>query len=1311
MAALEYLTQNSLAAYPFKDRKATNPVSAEPIQDDWFYDILFVSYHPSIRSVYVSSIEKTEEGDLCIVFSNAETFEQITPSVTIPSSDVVDHLNNIYSGFASTSNEFFAVKFVLGPGLTTKSVFIQEYTCSEGELVNSAIKLYSPRLSKLTFEAYDSRVSDTSFEVYQYAPLTVPTVALRYNTAFIAESSNYGGLFVGRGLGAGLYDNCPKAGFIEDVYTINNTVPNPSGAITLNVSSCYTNNVLTESNEIVLGSILNPYRVFELLGENETTSTRDVVMSGHSLVLQNFCKPKCAPESLGAFAYYLNRVTDGASDLGDIANNVISNMNSAAAAYNLASLSYLLPYFKVKYTTNEAYNTSGQYVTYLALAVAIFNPSSTAITARAVFTPTILQQEGSIKIRTASDVNVVTDPVVTIACRDYAFIEIVYYIAAGVTGGNLSIDVFDVGSEPSLQIGNTYYLYSINGLEDPGSVTGAANTFRVTQQGWESFSETLSIPSNVTSVTFYGDTPSWLALVPNYTTHEIALNITAEPSDTANKRYTIYYRSSLGSISQLIIDYVADPIIISPLASKYPSSSPLSVSNTAEYTSENPLFVISASNMTRLSSDFPSDDANFYYIAEPVAPATALPLGLIFDSVTGRVTGSLDPSVTLGTAFQLNISAVNPSGSASNPQLINLAAAIGSVPAVSFSEETPGDSFIIDNLSIYTSETPVVSFVSTNPPIYKYTLQGTLPTGLEFSAVSGKITGQVSTLTGGSVELLVYATNFYGQSSPLSFSITYTIYQAPTLTYPDSGEEIQALFTSVTTLIDPLFTVTGTQAYGNLDNFELGLTDTTRNSYTAIGIPAGFYLDVYTGKFYGELDPSEYPADPNSTFAKSYAIRITATNPIGKVSKNIQLTLYSEGVPIINNVAANRVIEVVKANTYTQASPLIKIVALNSPTDFAATGLPAGLSCLNSGEIVGTVAKNVQAADHQVSLTAINAVGSSDVVSCVFRVPVSIITPESNTLYDLVVDTSYSNIVTPSTCTIAPPDQITLTVTNLPTGLVFQDGKISGTPTLRGNFSPIITATSSNHGKDVVAIGMAVDVAKYSISGTVVNDLGDPIEGATVTNNLGLTTTTNSLGEYTLTGLQPGIYNVSAYKTGYSIVPSYQATTISSSDVTNVDFTSDGPPRIVTGKITKSDESPVKGILVTDGLVSTATDSFGNYALYVSRFAARTITPISTAYVFTPSEINIPIGTQDVPNSNFSAASIVPPGAPTVISASPGDTQISLEFTAPTNNGGGTITNYQYSLDGGTTWITRTPASATSPIIIPGLTNGTSYEY
>ena len=70
----------------------------------------------------------------------------------------------------------------------------------------------------------------------------------------------------------------------------------------------------------------------------------------------------------------------------------------------------------------------------------------------------------------------------------------------------------------------------------------------------------------------------------------------------------------------------------------------------------------------------------------------------------------------------------------------------------------------------------------------------------------------------------------------------------------------------------------------------------------------------------------------------------------------------------------------------------------------------------------------------------------------------------------------------------------------------------------------------------------------------------------------------------------------------------------------------------------------------------------------------------------------------------------VAPGAPTALSATcTGSGQVSIAFTAGTNTGSA-ITNYKYSTDNGQSYTACSPTQTTSPIVISGLTNNTTYS-
>jgi len=98
-----------------------------------------------------------------------------------------------------------------------------------------------------------------------------------------------------------------------------------------------------------------------------------------------------------------------------------------------------------------------------------------------------------------------------------------------------------------------------------------------------------------------------------------------------------------------------------------------------------------------------------------------------------------------------------------------------------------------------------------------------------------------------------------------------------------------------------------------------------------------------------------------------------------------------------------------------------------------------------------------------------------------------------------------------------------------------------------------------------------------------------------------------------------------------------------------------------------------------------------------------------TAYSIKLRAVNA-IGQGDPSTTTLSVTpALVPAAAPTSVQVTAGDQQLSVAFTAPANFYGSALQTYEYSLDGGTTWVTPTPAVTASPITITGLTNGTTY--
>lgn len=173
--------------------------------------------------------------------------------------------------------------------------------------------------------------------------------------------------------------------------------------------------------------------------------------------------------------------------------------------------------------------------------------------------------------------------------------------------------------------------------------------------------------------------------------------------------------------------------------------------------------------------------------------------------------------------------------------------------------------------------------------------------------------------------------------------------------------------------------------------------DNNPTEYSVTGLPTDFKLDTIKGLITGA-----YSAIGN------YSFSIAATNAAGSDSKTVQVTVINPPVPEITS-------------ELTAAGLLSKpfsywVIASYAPTQYTATGLPAGLSINSStGEISGTPTLT---GTYSVVLRAVNAGGTSNAVT--LKITVSATPPSPWVAADIIpsgviITTGYSTYAnTPS---------------------------------------------------------------------------------------------------------------------------------------------------------------------------------------------------------------------------------------------------------------------------------------------------------
>lgn len=448
------------------------------------------------------------------------------------------------------------------------------------------------------------------------------------------------------------------------------------------------------------------------------------------------------------------------------------------------------------------------------------------------------------------------------------------------------------------------------------------------------------------------------------------------------------------------------------------------------------------------------------------------------------------------------------------------------------------------------------------------------------------------------------------------------------------------------------------------------------DQYSDSGVP-GDNITMYTNPV---LDGTSDPSVPIRVYDGSVLVGSALSDSTGHwqvTTSRLSTGIHSLAVLAIDEAGNQSALSGALALT---VDPTLPTVSLTGPT--------------NGATVAGTVTVTVNAADNvgvwKVALQVDGATAATDTASpYTYGWNSSSVANGSHTLTavatDLAGNTSSSSV--------------TVTVAN-------------GTATAPG--AP--TLTSASAGNASVALGWSVPASN---GGSAIT--GYRVYRGTSAGNETLLTTLGNVTGWTDSGLANGTtyyYKVSALNSVGEGVASNEMSATPSQPVTapSAPTLNSATPGNATVALAWSAPANNGGAAVTGYRVYRGTSSGGETLVTTLGVASGwTDSGVTNgvAYYYKVSALNS-VG-ESVSSNELSATPTAPvsaPGAPTLNSATPGNTTVALAWSAPVNNGGSAITGYRVyrgTSSGGESVLT-TLASVTG-WIDTGLTNGTTYFY
>jgi hypothetical protein len=487
-----------------------------------------------------------------------------------------------------------------------------------------------------------------------------------------------------------------------------------------------------------------------------------------------------------------------------------------------------------------------------------------------------------------------------------------------------------------------------------------------------------------------------------------------------------------------------------------------------------------------------------------------------------------------------------------------------------------------------------------------------------------------------------------------------------TLSFSDSDSDLVSGTVSITrTIGGKSFTISATPSSGGLyyEATDLGLyafdDATSSGTKITIAVESGYIFDISSFKAaadnnnitvaltYADGSLSSFAVNSIGASISGGGSGLTTVNPTIKNIKQVVLT--SSGYAVFQDIALSNI----------RAIPPVPTATTGSATSISATGATLNATVNDNGD--DTTVQFNYGLTSSYTLTS----SSTTVTSGTGSTPVSISIGSlgCNILYHFQVQATNGGGTT--------------------TG---SDATFTTTACVPG--APTIGTATAGSGQASVA---------FSAPGS---DGGASISGYTVTSSPGSLTGTGSTSPILVTGLTNGTaytFTVTATNSVGTSAASAASNSVKPMATQTITFNQPSDQSFGTTP-TLSATTTASGLTVTfsSGTTGVCTITSGGVLTFLTTGTC-TIKADQAGDSATQAATTV---------SQSFTVNAVAPGAPTIGTATAGDATASVSFTAPSSNGGSTITNYRVTSSGG-----QTATGTASPITVSGLTNGTSYTF